>query len=127
MIIHELSNEHRQRAHIPRVLLSTREELLAAQKDWQAIKWSNILKDDPLVKTSLWYQEAETPRTSPGPNDWWYDVRKIIKSREALLSENSVTKAALASRKRKRMEGEDKVGNEEEMYIDGANDEKKAK
>ena len=102
---------------------------MAAQKDQRAIKWSNISKDDPSVKTSPWYQEAETLRTSPGPNDWWYDVRKIIESREALLSENSVTEVAPASRKRKRMEGEDKVGNEEEMYVDWADDddEKKAK
>jgi hypothetical protein len=81
--VNEATQIHKKGIHLPRILISARQEIADAKAGKREINWGAITKDDPAIKSSGWYVETATPRTSPGPVDWWLEVRRAMATREA--------------------------------------------
>ena len=87
------------------------------------MNWQTIARDDASIQTSPWYQDVETPRTSPGPQRWWCDVRKAMETREAATAASAVVEGQSSSSKRKRDESAHNTS-DVEMEVDAeSNDE----
>ena len=87
------------------------------------MNWHTIARDDVSIQTSPWYQDVETPRTSPGPQRWWCDVRKAMETREAATAASAVVEGQSSSSKRKRDESAHNTS-DVEMEVDAeSNDE----